>query len=394
MKASQLCRHMFSGVDTSHASNKQSSMKVDSGVDTGCLCVDTPCPSQKPILKPMTSGVDTGSGMCVDISAKCVDTTQQIKLPGLKAKDLCRHMTHVFLRAQDYELWKIVDKGPTELPEDEDLWTKEQIKKSTLNWSAMNMMQCAIHPKEYSRVSSCKSVKEMWDKLQLIYEGTSEVRETKASILVSEFEMFRMKGGETISEMFARFIFIVNGLRGLGKDYSNSDLVRKILRSFPSAWHTKATIIEDSKNLSTMQLDELIGSLMTYEINFKRNASVITSNKPIALKASSSSKNVIEKPDEADESSDEEEDDELALLTRQFKKFLRKKGKGKFKPSSSNKKVFSKKNDVNKKIETNKKTDIICYECRKLGHMRRECPDLKRKLKNQMFKKTRAMLAT
>ncbi|MQL72243.1 hypothetical protein Taro_004596 [Colocasia esculenta] len=291
----------------------------------------------------------------------------------------------VFLRAQDYELWKIVDKGPAELLEDEDLWTKEQIKKSTPSWSAMNMMQCAIHPKEYSRVSSCKSAKEMWDKLQLIYEGTSEVRETNASILVSEYEMFRMKSDEIISEMFARFMLIVNGLRGLGKDFSNSDLVKKILRSLPSTWHTKATVIEDSKNLPIMQLDELIGSLMTYEINLKRNASVITSKKLIALKALSSSKVVVDKSDETDESSDEEDDDELTLLTRQFKKFLRKKGKGNFK--SSNKSDFSMKIDFNKKLETNKKTDIICYECRKPGHMRAECPDLKKKLKNQMFKK-------
>ncbi|MQM07925.1 hypothetical protein Taro_040772 [Colocasia esculenta] len=145
------------------------------------------------------------------------------------------------------DLGRIVDKGPVELPENEDLWTKDQIKKSTLNWSAMNMMQCAIHPKEYSRVSSCKSAKEMWDKLRLIYEGTSEVRETKASILVSEYEMFRMKSDETISKRFARFMLIVNGLRGLGKDYSNSDLVRKLLRSLPSAWHTKTTVIDDSK---------------------------------------------------------------------------------------------------------------------------------------------------
>ncbi|MQL86988.1 hypothetical protein Taro_019522 [Colocasia esculenta] len=46
------------------------------------------------------------------------------------------------------------------------------------------MMQCAVHPKEFSRVSTCNSVKEMWDKLELIYEGTSEVRETKTSMLV------------------------------------------------------------------------------------------------------------------------------------------------------------------------------------------------------------------
>ena len=37
---------------------------------------------------------------------------------------------------------------------------------------------------------------------------------------------------------------------------------------------------------------------------------------------------------------------------------------------------------------------VICYECRRQGHMRGECPDLKKKLKNQMIEKTRAMLAT
>ncbi|MQM02552.1 hypothetical protein Taro_035321 [Colocasia esculenta] len=46
----------------------------------------------------------------------------------------------------------------------------------------MNMLQCAIHPKEYSRISMCKSAKEMWIKLELLYESTSQVRETKANM--------------------------------------------------------------------------------------------------------------------------------------------------------------------------------------------------------------------
>ena len=124
-----------------------------------------------------------------------------------------KNRMQVFLRAQNYELWKIVSKGPYVLPEDEDTWTKDQIAKGTLNWSALNMMQCAVHPKEFSRVSTCSTAKEMWDKLELIYEGTSEVRETKVSMLVSEYEMFKMKTDENISDMFARFMLIVNGLR-------------------------------------------------------------------------------------------------------------------------------------------------------------------------------------
>ena len=130
-----------------------------------------------------------------------------------------KNRMQVFLRAQNFELWKIVSKGAYILPQDEDTWTKDQISKGTLNWSALNMMQCAVHPKEYSRVSTCTSAKEMWDKLELIYEGTSEVRESKVSMLVSEYEMFKMNNDETISDMFARFMIIINGLKGLKKEY-------------------------------------------------------------------------------------------------------------------------------------------------------------------------------
>ncbi|MQL92331.1 hypothetical protein Taro_024956 [Colocasia esculenta] len=77
-----------------------------------------------------------------------------------------------FFDGTDYPYWK-------NRMQDEDTWTKDQIAKGTLNWSVLNMMQCAVHPNEYSRVSTCTSAKEMWDKLELIYEGTSEIRESK-----------------------------------------------------------------------------------------------------------------------------------------------------------------------------------------------------------------------
>ncbi|MQL79287.1 hypothetical protein Taro_011727 [Colocasia esculenta] len=87
-----------------------------------------------------------------------------------------KNRMQVFLRAQNFELWKIVNKGAYTLPEDEDTWTKDQIAKGTLNWSALNMVQCAVHPNEYSRVSICSSAKEMWDKLELIYEECPELK--------------------------------------------------------------------------------------------------------------------------------------------------------------------------------------------------------------------------
>ena len=96
------------------------------------------------------------------------------------------------------------------------------------------------------------------------------MRKTKANILIFEYEAFHMKNNESIFEIYARLTLIINGLKSLGKTYSKYELIRKILRSLTSVWHTKVTVIEKSRNLSSTTVDELIGSLMTYELKLKK----------------------------------------------------------------------------------------------------------------------------
>ena len=172
------------------------------------------------------------------------------------------------------------------------------------------------------RVSMCTSAKEMWDKFWLIYKGTSQVKETKANMLVHDYELFKMKSEETLFEMFARLMEITNGLKGLGREYSNAELVRKVLRSLSSSWHAKATLIKESKNLATLSLEELIGSLMTYEINVKRNEDDSKKKKMIALKVMK-----VAKSSSDEDESENSDDEDIAMLTRQVKKISSKEKK-------------------------------------------------------------------
>ncbi|GAV90303.1 DUF4219 domain-containing protein/UBN2 domain-containing protein, partial [Cephalotus follicularis] len=73
----------------------------------------------------------------------------------------------------------------------------------------------------------------------------------------------------SISDMFTRFTTIINSLKNLGKSYSNQELVRKILRCLPKCWAPKVTAIEEAKDLSTLPLEQLLGSLMTHETSIK-----------------------------------------------------------------------------------------------------------------------------
>ena len=141
------------------------------------------------------------------------------------------------------------------------------------------------------------------------------------------------------------------------------ELVRKVLRSLPPSWHTKATIIEESKNLSTLSLEKFIGSLMTYEINVKKNEDDSKKKKIIALKAMKAIKSSSE-----DEKYENTDDEDVAMLTHQGRKFLQKKRR----VQGNNYKKFLRKVNSDK-VESSKDIEIMCYECKKLEHMQGKC---------------------
>ena len=57
-----------------------------------------------------------------------------------------------------------------------------------------------INISEYDKVHGCETAKEMWDTLAMAHEGTSQVKESKISILVHQYELFKMKEDESIEE--------------------------------------------------------------------------------------------------------------------------------------------------------------------------------------------------
>ena len=79
--------------------------------------------------------------------------------------------------------------------------------------------------------------------------------------------MFKIEESESISHMYSRFTNIINSLKALGKTHTQSELVRKILRSLPTTWIHKVSAIEELKDLENYDLEELIGSLITHEIH-------------------------------------------------------------------------------------------------------------------------------
>nr|GFA91148.1 zf-CCHC domain-containing protein/DUF4219 domain-containing protein/UBN2 domain-containing protein [Tanacetum cinerariifolium] len=197
----------------------------------------------------------------------------------------------------------------------------------------------------------------------ITHQGNSQVKDTKIDLFVQQYEQFTILEEESIDSDFARFNTIVSSLKSLDEGFSSKNYVRKFLRDLHPKWRAKVAAIEESKDLSSLALDELIGNLKLHEVVMEKDSKSYKGTneriKSIALKAKKESSD--------DETSTSGSDDkEYAMAVRNFKKFFRRKGKFVRQPREE-KKSFQQKD------EKKGKSDRKCFRCGDPNHLIGDC---------------------
>ena len=70
-----------------------------------------------------------------------------------------------------------------------------------------------------------------------------------------------MFNDESFDEFYAKLNDIVNFTYNLGEIYDQPKIVKKILRSLTENFRPKVTALTESKNVDSILVDELVGSL-------------------------------------------------------------------------------------------------------------------------------------
>ena len=139
-------------------------------------------------------------------------------------------------------------------------------------------------------------------------------------MLTTRFKELKMSEDESFNSFYGKLNKVVISKLNLGEKTEDSKIVRKILRSLPKSFCAKVTAIEESKDFDDIKIQELIGSLQTYELLLPSQRK----SKSLALKT-------INERVEAHNSSDEDEvKKDVAYLVKNFQKFLKFKKNGKF----------------------------------------------------------------
>ena len=287
-----------------------------------------------------------------------------------------------YIRSIDERAWMTVEEGylapnKTEngvtVSKPRSEWSTNEFELAKWHHRAVNAIFGGVDSRQFSYIQNLETAKEAWDALRVTNEGTKAVKKSRLQLLTSQFEVLQMGEEDKFVDFQDKLLDIANKCQALGSPIYGERLNWKILRSLPKRFKAKVTAIEESKDVDDMSLDELLGSLQTFEACMKPKAK----NKGLALKV-------------VKEASSSEEDEEMALLVRKFRKFLKKGAKpyGKYSRDKEVKKSFTPPHERSGHVKSNRK--VQCFKCKKFGHFASDCPsgDSKRD------KKGKAMAAT
>ncbi|GJZ73377.1 zf-CCHC domain-containing protein [Tanacetum coccineum] len=181
---------------------------------------------------------------------------------------------------------------------------------------------------------------------------------------------------ESIDNGFARFNIIITSLKALDEGFSSKNYVRKFLRALHPKWRAKVTAIEESKDLTSLSLDELIGNLKVYEVIIKKDSEMVKGkrkqSRSLTLKA-------IKESSDEDSSTSKSEDEEYAMAMREFKKFFKRRGRFVRQPRDKRKPLQRSRDDKNDK------SGRKCFRCGDPNHLIGECPKSPRNNNQRAF---------
>ena len=169
---------------------------------------------------------------------------------------------------QALDLWEIVIEG---FVDHEDMSTldaaqKKELKENRMKDSrAFSYLQQAVSDTIFPRIAGAISAKNAWEILQEEFKGNEKVRLIKLQALRRDFENAKMKESETAKNYYSRVKEIVNQMIVYGENILVKRIVEKLLICVTEKFDPIVTTIESTKDLSTLSVNELIGSLEAYE---------------------------------------------------------------------------------------------------------------------------------
>ncbi|XP_049391509.1 uncharacterized protein LOC125855899 [Solanum stenotomum] len=170
-------------------------------------------------------------------------------------------------------VWDIVDKGYTKLANEETLPSNEKevlLKTRKKDQHALNLIHQCLDDDMFEKVVDATTSKEDWEILQNSLQRVDKVKKIKLQTLRGSFEVLKMNKSKSILDFCSRFMVVVNQLKRYREKVDDVRAVEEILHSLTPKFDYVVCSIEESKDLDSMMVEQLEGSLLAHEEKMKR----------------------------------------------------------------------------------------------------------------------------
>ena len=109
-----------------------------------------------------------------------------------------------FLCAVDESVWDSIENGYVKPTTAKFEWDKIAFAIANANSKAINTIFCGVSPNEFHKILHVKIAKEAWTILEITYEGTKKVKDTKLQMLTTKFEELKMGDDEAFDSFYGK----------------------------------------------------------------------------------------------------------------------------------------------------------------------------------------------
>nr|GFB48560.1 hypothetical protein [Tanacetum cinerariifolium] len=148
-------------------------------------------------------------------------------------------------------LWPTLEEdGVTRLKKYSELSAAEAIQ-ADCDVKATNIILQVLPLEIYALVSTHKVAKDLWERIQMLMQGTSLIKQERECKLYDEFDKFAYRKGEILHDFYLRFSLLLNDMNKYNMKLEQFQVNMKFLNTLPPEWSKFVTDVKLVRDLHT-----------------------------------------------------------------------------------------------------------------------------------------------